>query len=360
MNGYSTAILSSYTEIRQLRDAARRLTQQDDTVLDPEFFLASFSKGWAPRVVTVRRGGATVGMVYAKERVISGLIPTGIVYADGSLGDILLAHPSHQLNAFRSGMEALLASPGIHGLRLRLLRNSIELAAIRQLIASRAIDVHCSRIKPRDAGIWKNHAHVRLPDSYEQLLAALGSTTRHNFRYYRRRFESSGHRLIESLTLDELRSAALALAPKSKFTDRLTRIEIEQRLGVVAAARRPLAIALKHKNGDWLSAIGGWYGSGGAVLLFQFNNEREFYQDSIALVLRVYLIETLIRQGLKKLVIWAGTGPPLSRYASFRPSIAVHVDLPTFTWRAARFVISRVGPWLPTPFADMARWIVAQ
>ena len=50
---YSGVILSSPGEIRQLREVVERSLQQDDTILDPEFFLASVSKGWEPRVVVV-------------------------------------------------------------------------------------------------------------------------------------------------------------------------------------------------------------------------------------------------------------------------------------------------------------------
>jgi hypothetical protein len=52
---YSGVVLSSEAEIRQLGNAARRLMQQDDTMLDPEFFLASISEGWGPKLVAVRK-----------------------------------------------------------------------------------------------------------------------------------------------------------------------------------------------------------------------------------------------------------------------------------------------------------------
>jgi hypothetical protein len=50
---YSAVVLSSHNEIRQLRDVASRLMRQDDPMLAPDFFLASLSKGWFPRVVVV-------------------------------------------------------------------------------------------------------------------------------------------------------------------------------------------------------------------------------------------------------------------------------------------------------------------
>lgn len=355
-NHYSGVVLSSYTEIRRLRDVARRLLQQDDSMLDPEFFLASLSKGWQPRVVAVYSAREVVGIVYTKERVISG-IPTGVVYADGSLGGILLGNPLHRQNSFRVALETLFASPRIRGVRLRVLRCSDELEAVKRLVASRSLDAQYSRIKHNESTLWRYHAHLPLADTYEQFLKGLGSTTRHNFRYYRRRFEASGHSFIESLSMDELRSVALDLVPKSKFTGRPQQISIETDLNMVATTGRPLAIGLKHHNGEWLSVIGGWYRPRGAVLCFQCNNDRNFGPDSVSVVLRAYLIELLICQGLEELVIWEDTGPPLSRYVTYVPTIGVHLDAPTYSWRVARAFISTVGPRLPKRLAAAAQWL---
>jgi hypothetical protein len=355
-NEYAGVVLSSDAEIRQLRDVARRLMQNDDAMLDPEFFLASVSKGWAPRVVAVYTSHEVVGILYAKERIISG-IPTGIVYADGSLGGALLASPLHQQNAFRVAVETLFTSPGIRGMWLRVLQGSGEFGAIRQLIASRSLDAQCSPIEYGNSSLWKCHARLPLAQTYDRFLEGLGSTTRHNFRYYRRRFEASEHKFIERLSMDELRSVALDLLPKSKCTARRQPMELERELKMVAAAKQPLAVALKHRDGEWLSVIGGWYRPGGAVLCFQCNNERKFGPDSLSVVLRAYLIELLILQGLEELVIWAGTGPPLSRYVSYVPTIGVRLDSPTYWWRAARLFVSRVGPRLPRRLAAAAQWI---
>jgi len=200
---------------------------------------------------------------------------------------------------------------------------------------------------------------LALPETYDQFLAQLGGTTRHNFRYYRRRFEKAGHRLLLNLSMEELRCAADYLADKSKFAAEAppTQGEIEGMLKMVAAAGRPLAMGLKHQSGEWLSVVAGWYRPQGAVLLTQFNHDRNYSRDSLAVVLRAYLIEILISQGLKELVIWADTGPPLSRYVSYRPAISVHLDRPAYAWRVARFLISNMRPCLPKRLARAAQWI---
>jgi len=356
MNNFSGVVLSSSAEIRRLGEAAKPLIQEDETMLDPQFFLASMNKGWGPRVAAVYSGGDLVGIMYTKERVISG-IPTGIVYGDGSLGGILLSNPVHQQSAFRVATQLLLATPGIRGARLRILRFSAELDAIRQLIASRSVDGQFSPMENNDSPLWKYHAHLNLADTYEHFLGGLGSTTRHNFRYYRKRFEASGNKFVERLSMDELRSVALELRPKSKFAPHTPLADFERSLRMVAATHRPLAIGLKHHNGEWLSVIGGWYRPGGAVLCFQCNYDREFDGDSLSTVLRAYLIELLIKQGQKELVIWGDTGPPLSRYVSYPPTIGVRLDVPSFAWRAARLCMSKLGPHLPRRLASAVRWV---
>ena len=355
-NEYSGALLSSATQIRELKEVASQLVPQHEPMLDPAFFLASVSKGWAPRVVVVYTGRDVAGILYAKERVISG-ISTGVVYADGSLGGMLLSSEQHRQDVFRVALEALLSSPGIRGVRLRLLRDGGDLDAVGQLVVSRSLDVQYSLIEHDDSPLWKYHAHLPLAGSYDRFLTRLGSTTRHNFRYYRRRFEASGHQFVDRLSLDELRSAALELASKSKFVTSWRQLEIENGLNMAAASSRPLAIGLKHRNGEWLSVIGGWYRPRGGVLCFQCNNDCDFGADSLSIVLRAYLIESLIGQSLEELVIWADTRPPLSRYVSYVPAVGVRLDLPTCSWRVARLLISTAKPFLPRRLAAAAQWI---
>jgi hypothetical protein len=354
-NDWWATMLSSAADIRLLKETSGLLTQQDEPLLDPEVFLASLSKGWRPKVVCVFSANALVGILYTKERVISG-IPTGIVYADGSLGGFLLANAIRQQNALSTALEALLASPGIRGVHLRMLQNSGESDSIARLILSRSFDVRSIPIE-YGSHLWKHHAHLSLPDTYSRFLDRLGNSTRHNFRYYRKRFEVSGHQFLDALALDDLRDAMLRLQPNSKFHAEAPSECIEQHFGMVAGSRRPLAIGLKHRNGEWLSVAGGWYRPGGAVLIFQFNKDLDFGRDSLSTVLRSYLIELLIQRGMPELVIWADTGPPLSRYVSYPPTIGIRLDVPTPSWRMARMLISTIGPHLPRRWANAAQWL---
>lgn len=345
-SSYSSILLSSLADIRSLKPLVRRAVTQYDALTDPEFFLSSVSSGWQPSVVAVHNHTGLVGVVYAKEKVMFGY-PIGVLYADLSWGSVLFGNITHQQEMFRIALENLLGSPGTRGIRLRVLRGSPELAAVRELIASRHLDVYCSRVK--------DHARLLLPDTYEQLLLSFGSTTRHNFRYYRRRFEAAGHAYLESLSLSELRSAALHLRTRCTIPSQLG--SIERLLNMVAAAERPLAVGLKHRNGEWLGVIGGVYRPDNGLLLLQLSNDRNFSRDSLSVVLRGYLMETLIRQGIREFSIWGGTGPPLSRYVTYIPTLGIHLDLPNYQWRLARRLVTKVGPWLPRRLELDVRWI---
>jgi len=320
---------------------------------DPEFFLASVPTGWRPRVVAINRGCEVAGIMYAVERVFGG-VRSGIVFADGGLTSPLLGNPRDRQVLFRVAVQSLLRHPGIWSLRLALPRDSDDLDAVRQSESSTGLDVRCSSVVLNDTALWKNHAHLVLPTTYEEFLQGLGYTTRHNFRYYRRRFEAAGHRLVERLSMDELHSAVAHLAPKTSHFDDLTGLETQ--LNIVAATDRPLAMGLKHHTGEWLSVLAGWHRPRGAVLYFQCNNDREFGHYSLSVVLRAYLIEHLIRQKLEELVIWWGTGPPLSRYATYVPAVMMRFDESPLWWRLTRRVIATARPRLPRRWAEATRW----
>ena len=159
VNNYTGVVLSSTMEIRQLRHVASHLLEHDDPMLDPEFFLASLSEGWQPKVVAVYREDEVVGVIYAKERTISG-IATGIVFVDGSLGGMFLGNPLHRKNSFRVALETLAAAHSVRSVRLRVLPGSHELESVKQLSASGALDAQYSEIKHNECSLWKYHAHL--------------------------------------------------------------------------------------------------------------------------------------------------------------------------------------------------------
>jgi len=351
--GYSGIVLSSDTEIRQIHDVARRFMQgQVDPMQDPEFFLASVPDGWRPRVVAINRGSEIAGIMYAMERVFAG-IPSGIVYADGGLSSPLLGHAWHRQVLFRVALESLLMRPRIGSVCLAVPQGSEDLDAVMQVGGLTGPEVRHPSIL---ANLWKNHAHLALPGTYDEFLKRLGYRTRYDFRYYRRRFEAAGHSPVMHISMDELRSAVSHLAPKTKYYGKPGWDHPEPQVKLVATTDLPLAVGLKHQNGEWLSVAAGWYRPRGAVLYFQCNNDQEFAEYSLSLVLRAYLIEHLIRQKLEELVLWWGCGPPLSRYVTYVPAIVMRFNKSRLWWRVTRRVIASAGPCLPKRWAEAAQW----
>ncbi|MGD1097354.1 MAG: hypothetical protein ABSB35_35885 [Bryobacteraceae bacterium] len=340
LEGYSAVVLSKMAEIRSLQPFAWSSPLQNDILLDRELFLASVSEEWTPKVVVVRHGSALAGVVYAKDRgIFRGL---RLVYADLTFPGALPGDPVEQQNTYLVALETLLSSTGTRGIRMSVQPDSPALAAVRRLVVSRGLD---SRFWPQ-----VSHTVLSLPNTYEDILRSFGSTTRHNFRYYRRRFENAGHAYLDNLQIDEARLAACYLQPKCSKSI----APIDRFLRMTAAATRPLAVGLKHRNGEWLSVICGAYSSAAGVLYTQLNNDRDFPRDSLSVVLRAYLIESLIRRGMKQFVILGGTAPPLNRYATHFRTIGISIDSPDYAWRLVRGLKSTAGSWLPS---KLQRWI---
>jgi hypothetical protein len=336
---YSVAILSSPTEIRRLDDFVRRLMPNRDVAIQPEFFLATVSEKWRPRVVVVSRDETILGVVYTKELKIAG-VPTGLLYTDGRLNNLVVADAADQEEIIRVAIQSLFALPRVRGLRFAIPPAGLEARAVAS----------SQSLVPFDIGYVSTEAHTRLvlPGHYEEFLQSLGYKTRRNFRYYRRKFESAGHTYVENVSLLDVRRAAADLYKKSRIRKRPS--EVDWDLNVVAASNRAWVVGLKHRNGEWLSLAAGWHSSGRATMLFQLNNDLEYGDASLSVVLRAYLIEALIRAGTPELVFWSGSAPPLSRYVIGIPAIRVHLDAPTPGWRLMRsafgMALPRISKWI--------------
>jgi hypothetical protein len=335
----SVAVLSSPTEIGQLDHAVRRLMPDRDIALQPGFFLATVTDNWRPRVVVVSRGEAILGLVYAKELEIAR-VPTGLLYTDGRLNNLVAADSVDREEIIRVAIQSLFALPRVRGLRFVIPPAGFEVRAVAST----------QSLVPVDIGCFSTSAHARLPlpGTYEEFLQSLGYKTRRNFRYYRRKFEAAGHTYHENVPLLDVRHTAVELYKKSRL--RKSRREIDWDLNVIAATDRPWAVGLRHRNGEWLSFAAGWHSAGRATMLFQLNNDREYGDASLSVVLRAHLIEALIGKGTPELMFWSGCAPPLARYVTSIPAIRVHLDTPTPGWRLMRAAIemaqSHLSEWI--------------
>jgi hypothetical protein len=343
---YEGSLLSSTSEVLELARVAKRFVGNDNPMLDAAFFLASLGSSWTSRIVAIRENGNIVGLVYFKERKVLGFA-TGLVFADGSLGTIYLGDPQSRGEAFRLALEVLLAHPKIRGIRLKIPPEGPEGEAVNQVVAS----------QPLDASYWRieEHARLILPTNYEVFLKNLRSTTRHNFRYYRRKCNSAGYRFEERLSIEELRIAALQLRTKSRRSPR--REALERLLQMVSVSSAPWAAGLKDDQGRWISVAAGSYLGSQPVLFFQVNNDRNFERSSLSVVLRAYLIENFIQKGASELVFWAGAGSNLGRYCAYAPALAVCLDKQRHGWRLTRALAALLASRLPRDLEQDLRFL---
>jgi len=328
----------SATDISPFRDC--------ENTFDARFYLASIEMdAWIPRVIAVARAGSTLGVAYAKERKIAG-IATGLIYADATLGAMVVGEPGHRERVFEYAVRQLVNRRGFRGLRILVPPAGYEERALERVVASHRLDVRRIRVE--------NHSVLDLASSYESFLAGLGPRTRRNFRYYRRRFETSGEYVAE-VSFAEFKSLAMRMLKQSVVGALPSRVD--RALRMLSAAGRPILVGLRRHDGEFLSIVGGWYEFDRAVVILQMNNERDHPQSSLSLVARGYLIEGLIAQGVRRLLFWAGAGAPLDRYCHFLPTVRIHLDKPGLVWRMLRGAAAWAGVFFPRPLADIASWI---
>ena len=335
---------SSGADLTRLSDFVRPLLRGRVTS-DPRFYLASITKAWRPRVIVVSRAGAIIGVVCAKERKIFG-VPTGIVHIDTTVNSILADGSIHAESVFEKAIDRLLASPGVRGLRLFVPPGGFEQRVIQRIGGSSSLEKCYQKVD--------YHVLLRVPPSFERFLDMLGSQTRRNFRYYRRRFEGAGGEYVAEMTFSEFKAAAFQLVSKDVVganSDGLNRC-----LRMLSTVERPLLAGLR-RNGEWVSILGGWYEPDRATVFLQLNDDRACHRDSLCIVLRSYVIEGLVGQNIGGLLFWAGVGLPLSRYTEPIPTVLACVDTPGIWWRACRRMVRRLNGRLPRPIRDVAAWI---
>ncbi len=313
---------------------------------DPRFFLASVDENvWAPIVLVISQAGSTVGIVYAKERKLAGF-PMGIIYADATLGAMVVAEPGHRKAVLETALNLLLDRPRTRGLRILVSPEGLEHKVIQAILDSRLLDIHHTAAQ--------NHCVLELEPSYEAFLSKLSKKTRRNFRYYRQRFEALGT-YVDEVPPAEFERVAYSLLEKSVVG--AERTGIERSLKMFAATEHSIRVGLRHHNGEWLAILGGWYELDRAVVFFQMNNDRDYAQNALSVVLRGYLIESLIARNIPNLLFWAGVGSPLLRYCWFLPAICIYLDVPTFVWRNSRRFIGWTTGFLPARMRLFGSWV---
>ena len=342
-----SAEVCSPADIDPLVQMAQRAETPASPRIDPRLFLRSLSKRWDARILVVRCGSEIAGGVFTKERKIAG-VPIGIVYANGSLGDLVLAEVENREAVFRTALEKLLGSRRMRAVRLVVPPDGYEVTIARDVAQSMGWDCSLAPVE------W-NHGSLPLPETYEAFLNSLGPRTRRNFRYYRRKFEDDKHQFIPQLSTAEMGAALKALRAQCSISSSPT--AANQKLKWAVGEDRPFACGLKNEHGEWLSLAVGFHDPKGATLLLQQNNDLDFERSSLSIVLRGYLIESLIQGGVRELTFWGGPSGALSRYVKFTPGTIVCLDSPGRGWKTVRSFVRFLAPTLPRRMRENVDWI---
>jgi hypothetical protein len=131
----------------------------------------------------------------------------------------------------------------------------------------------------------------------------------------------------------------------------------EKHLAMIGAMPFRMLVGLRGKNSDWIGLAGGWDEGDRAILVMQLN-DRARARESISLVLRSYLIEALIKRGVREIIFWEGTSAPLSSYATYPEVFMAHLDAQSVALRFARRIWTTARKLAPTNFAPILRWFV--
>ena len=333
-------IVSTAAEIRDLTAFVSSLVPEPG-MLAPSFFLASLlPRHCRPCVVVVSQGRRVVGLLYGQERIVAG-IPIGIVLGDDTLGTMVAARPEDMESVLRCAVEALLKQKAA----LRFRGASDRLAFLQNESAKANADIHFYR--------EEHHAHLKLPRTYDEFLAKVRRPTRHNLCRYRRRSELAGNQFCPDQPFAEFCAAAKRLLPKAAYPQ--PKRDFQRSLAMIEAMPSRLLIGLRRRGGDWISLAAGWHVGGCAFLALQLN-DRICRRESVSLVLRSYLIEQLINQGIRELVFWNGTHPPLSLYTTPREEFTVYIDSPSPLWRFVRLTCVTLAKLAPLTFSNWLEW----
>lgn len=301
-------LLSSRAAIEALRGPVDHLIAEvlahPDASLTPAYFLAGLESSDQPRVVACYESGKLVGVFYASELSILG-VRTGFIFGGDLLGRGLVLAAADREQAIFTAACAFLLNKGRHALRFYWtpqfpLIGEINLPQ-RSARLQMKLDVH-------PEGDW-----LRLGPSYEDFLSGMGSHTRRNLRYYRRKVEALGISYSGALAPDEISGAIESLNQVADYPIKQARLDRDRRY--FAAFETPVVAGLRDSEGKFISLVTGFTSGSHLHILTQLNRESEELRKlSVSLVLRGYLIEEFIERGFTAVHFIHGSSAMLGRF----------------------------------------------
>ncbi len=331
------SFVTSAREIAQYEKFVRGLASEPG-MLSPRFFLATVSSfGWRPLLIVVREGPRVAGLLYCKERVVAG-IGIRMAFANDDLGTMIVARPEDRQAVMVCGATALLR----------------RMVALRFVVPPAYLPVLKSIPTCADFSFYRaqHHAHLELPANFEHFLLRLGPRTRRNFRYYRRKSEQAGNEFVPVLARPDFFSAAERLLPNAAYATAASKEMQARYRAMIEAMPLPILAGLRRPNGEWISLAGGWSVGQRAFLVMQLN-DRGCERESVSIVLRSYLIETLINSGCRELVFWGGSSAPLNVYATYPEAFMVSLNAPSLPLRIGKRAWAMTRTIAPVTFGRL-------
>ena len=158
--------------------------------------------------------------------------------------------------------------------------------------------------------VWRQREmadYLPLEETFDGTLAKIGTRTRRNMRYYRKRAEAElgcvfvpRVQISKGEFLDFNRECMYAVPGKVASW----RYQSLENLGT------PLFMGIKDKGGRWLSLLGGRRHHDGTEILWQMNRSG-LSPYSLSIVMRSYFMEHEIAHGMRKLYMEGGTAHPM-------------------------------------------------
>ena len=282
------------TQVLQLQsdieDLSERAGQSDDFTIIPAYFLSRIrAKKARPYVVAVYDSNSRlIGVIYGARRCLFG-VPVGIVECGDACGDGSIISLEESFNELvETAIRTILSERFVYLARLSW--------------NSGAFGARGRELEPERTGNVLTRAFVRelwhdlgLEQTYDLFLGRLGSQTRRNMRYYRRRAEQNGWVFVSDIGRKEAFAAMTSLYPLGQAgqKNRAELTSAERNLSEVPGAS---FAGLRTATGEWIGIIGGWVRGRNMFIITQLNNAT-YAKASVSTLLRSYVIEKAIDSG---------------------------------------------------------------
>ena len=295
----------------EIENLLTRTGNSDDITRTPTYFLSTIRKyKEKPFVVAVYCDSKLAGIAYCLKRCLFG-IPLGIVECGDWDGHRSMLSSEH---CFNEVLDTVVGT--IFRDRFNWLAQVGWLSATPSVVERALAQERSGKMITRALSfdVWNDLA---LGTNYEEFLASLGSQTRRNMRYYRRRAESAGWLYVTDIDLEEAKAAVDLLFPRQEIGKPLAELKVYlQHLAEVPGA---FFSGLRNQNGEWISIIGGWVKGANVFIRLQLN-DASYAKESVSVVLRGYVIEKAIETGARRMRFLAGCEGVLKKYCRFRVS----------------------------------------